>query len=72
MKNNRENASESTDIAMGVVNICVLLGALVAVFSAENWAYTALVCVLMLIQVGVLGFRIAKNHEKDREKDGEK
>ena len=50
----------------------MLFGALVAVMPVDNWVYMALICVLMLVQLGVMGFHIAQRRAKDDGKDSGK
>ena len=50
--------NNNADMTMSVVSICCLLVALVALIPVGNWLYIALVCLVMLVQIGIMSARI--------------
>lgn len=52
-----------------MLNICCLLVVDVSLVPTGKWPLMALICLVMLVEVGVMGYRIARDRENDRRDD---
>ena len=64
----KKKTTVSATVAMDLLNICVLLCTQGILLQSGNWVYSAILCVLMLVERGVMGFHFAKSREAGKEK----
>ena len=67
----KKQKEHKTDTAISLLNICCLLVVDVSLVPTGKWPLMALICLIMLVEVGVMGYRIARDRENDRRDDDE-